>query len=141
MTREYNYQAFTPEECKKGLHLKLIQSLLEISEKFEDSHFEFHITTDGYCIIIEWIDVNQEYEDDYWKFVDYEHEVMYRVEFPDNHYEYVSDEDEAKELLDEWLKENPGWKKNEYGHWYNEKEQEDWTTKFEQGELKPLKDA
>lgn len=123
---KYNSQAFTPEEVAKGLHIKFLQALLDISEKLDNSHFEFHITTDGYCTIIEWADVNPEYEDDYWKFVDYEHEVMYKVEFPDNHYEYVFDEEEGKELLDEWLKENPGWKKNDYGHWYNEKEQEQW---------------
>ena len=124
--KQYNSQAFTPEECEKGLHLDLIKFLLEQSNKFENSYYEIHIDSDGYCTIVEWYD--RRYDgadgDDGWKFVDYEHELMYRQEFPDNHYEYVFSKEEGQELLDEWLKEHPGWKKNEYGHWYNAKENE-----------------
>lgn len=141
MNRNYNYQAFTPEECKKGLHLKLIQSLLEISDKLENSYLEFHITSDGYCTIIEWTDIAHEYENDFWKYVDEDYEVMYRLQLPDNSYELCYNEEEADERLREWLKENPGWKKNEYGYWYNEKEAEHWEDQFPEGEIKKLGSA
>lgn len=53
MKREYNSEAFTPEEVAKGLHQKLLNTLLEISKEQEDSHYDIHITSDGYCLIIE----------------------------------------------------------------------------------------
>lgn len=132
LVREYNSQAFTPDEVEKGLHLDLIKFLLEQSSKFEDSYYEIHIDSDGYCTIIEWYDkrYNGADGDEGWKFVDYEHEVMYRQKFPDNCYEYFPDKECAEEALQEWLKDNPGWKKNQYGHWYNEKENEDFYNQF-----------
>lgn len=121
---EYNSQAFTPEACKKGLHLDLIKFLLEQSSKLEDSYYEIHINNDGYCTIVEWYDKIYDMDYDGWEFVDEEHEVMYIQRFPDNHYEYVNNEKEGQKLLDDWLTENPGWKQNEFGRWYNEIEEE-----------------
>ena len=122
---EYNSQAFTPEECEKGLHLDLIKFLLEQSNKFENSYYDIHIDNDGYCTIVEWYDKSFEYDDNEgFRFVDYEHELMYRLDFPDNHYEYFYNKEEAEEALQLWLKDNPGWKKNQFGRWYNEIEEE-----------------
>ena len=42
--------------------------------------------------------------------------------FPDNHYEYCFSEEEYKERLEDWLKEHPTYKQNQYGHWYDERE-------------------
>lgn len=130
--KQYNSQAFTPNEVEKGLHLDLIKFLLEQSSKFEDSYYEIHIDSDGYCTIVEWYDKRYDGQDcnEGWQFIDWEQEVMYRQEFPDNHYEYVFSKEEGQELLDEWLKENPDWKQNEYGHWYNEKENEEFYNQY-----------
>jgi len=117
-----NSTAFTPEEVAKGLHLKLIKHLLEESTELEGSYNDIHITSDGYCIIIEWKQMDYEYDAGCgFKFIDEEHEVLKRVVFPDNHYEYLYD-DEEKDALDDWLRENPGWKQTQYGHWYKEEE-------------------
>ena len=46
MAKDYNSQAFTPEEVKKGLHLDLISYLLDYNSKadgyFNDIHIEFY---------------------------------------------------------------------------------------------------
>ena len=121
MERKYNSQAFTPEEVKKGLLKDLLDYLLEHNRKNEEQYYDIHITTDGYCSIVEWTDVmyNQEYGPDAkFQFVDTDEVVMKEVCFPDNHYEYLF-EDEIDERFKEWLKDNPGWEKTTYGTWTN----------------------
>lgn len=127
MAREYNYQAFTPEEVEKGLHIDLLNYLLDHNKKNENQYYDIHITTDGYCTIIEWTDVsyNNEYGDEgKFEFVPYNGQVMLEFSFPDNHYERFFSEEEYQERLQEWLKENPGWVKTHYGTWVNEIENE-----------------
>lgn len=125
MNKKYNSTAFTPAEVEKGLHLKLIKHLLEESAELEDSYNDIHITTDGYCTIIEWEQVpfNEEWGG-HFRYVAEDEVVMKEVIFPDNHTEYLFP-NEVEDALKEWHKENPGWVQSEYGRWYNEKEQED----------------
>lgn len=114
-----NSEAFTPEEIEKGLHLDLLKLLLDYN-KINDKHYkDIHITTDGYCLIVEW---TTKYYDDAdlggsFEYVDEDSEVMKTIEYPDGHYEYIHMDEDAKIYLDEWLKENPGWKKNDWGRW------------------------
>lgn len=125
--REYNSQAFTPEEVKKGLHLDLLNYLLDHNKKSEKQYYDIHITTDGYCTIIEWTDVdyNQEYgPEGKFEFVPADGYVMIERTFPDNHTELCYNEEDYQERLDEFLKDNPGWVKTHYGTWTNEIENE-----------------
>ena len=127
MEREYNYQAFTPEEVEEGLHLDLLNYLLDHNKKNETQYYDIHITTDGCCTIIEWANVN--YDEQYgpdgkFEFVPSNGQVMLEFSFPDNHYEQFYSEEEYQERLQEWLKENPGWVKTHYGTWTNEIENE-----------------
>lgn len=114
----YNSQAFTPEECAKGLHTKLINSLMEISSEMEGGHFDILITTDGYCTIVEWVDTNPEYEEATFKFVDYDEVIMKEVTFPDRHYEYLFP-DEVDEALKDWHEKHPEWVKGPFDTWTN----------------------
>ena len=124
--RDYNSQAFIPEEVKKGLHLDLLNYLLDHNKKNKTQYYDIHITTDGYVIIIEWVDVdyNLEGEQGKFQFVPSNGQVMLEFSFPDNHYEQFYTEEEYQERLQEWLKENPGWVKTHYGTWTNELENE-----------------
>lgn len=127
MKREYNYQAFTPDEVEQGLHLDLLNYLLEHNKKNTNQYYDIHITTDGYCTIVEWTDVN--YDEDYgpygkFEFVPADGCVMLEKIFPDNHGEMCYDEEDYEERLAEFLKENPGWVKNSFGRWTNELETE-----------------
>ena len=64
MIREntYNSQAFTPKDIEKGLDVNFLKNLLDYNNK-SDSHWfnDIHITTDGYCNIIEWVSRNFEH--------------------------------------------------------------------------------
>lgn len=141
MEREYNYQAFTPEEVEQGLHLDLLNYLLEHNKKNKNQYYDIHITSDGYCTIIEWTDViyNQEYgPEGKFEFVPSDGYVMIEKIFPDNHYEMFSSEEEFEERLQEWLKENPGWVKTSYGTWTNEIENEKFRKMLEEQEPIPI---
>ena len=138
MNREYNSQAFTPEEVKAGLLKDLLDYLLDHNKKAKEQYYDIHITTDGYCTIVEWIDINYEFEGEQGKFqfVPSDGYVMLEKHFPDNHYEMFSSEEEYEERLQEWLKENPGWVKTHYGTWTNEIENEKFKKMLE--EQKPI---
>lgn len=118
-----NSQAFTPEEVEAGAHLDLINALLKINKKSSDSSYnDIHITTDGYCTIVEWY---HKLEDDGagFHFVGCDQVIFNEVRFPDEHTEYLPED--ADEAIAEWLKDNPGYIKNEWGHWVKEDEQWD----------------
>ena len=119
-THNYNQMAFTPEQVKKGLHLELIAALEKIEEGLGDRHFDILRTSDGYCTIILWCDVNDDghYESGTFRFVDSDECVMIQREYPDGHYEYFQDEEEYDDALARWLRSNPGWSKDSYGRWY-----------------------
>lgn len=124
MKTEYNSMSFTPEEVKKGLHLKLLNTLLELNNEFEKGYNDIHMWTDGYCTIIDWQFVYFEEGYDAGKFVykSEEEVVMLERPLPDNSLIICRDEEEYNEELAKWLKKNKGWKKNEFGCWYNESE-------------------
>ena len=135
MKREYNYQAFTPDEVEEGLLQDLLNYLLDHNKKNKNQYYDIHITTDGYCTIIEWTDVsyNQEYgPDGKFEFVPSNGQVMLEYSFPDNHYEMCYSEEDYQERLDEFLKENPGWVKTSYGTWTNTIENEKYRKMLEE---------
>lgn len=126
MQREYNYTAFTPEEVKQGLFEDLLDYLLSYNKKAKESYYDIHITSDGYCTIVEWANVSytENQEDGKFEFVPYNGQIMLEYGFPDNHYELCYDDADYKERLDKWLVENPGWELTSYGTWTNAVENE-----------------
>ena len=134
MEREYNYQAFTPEEVEQGLAQDLINYLLDHNKKAKEQYYDIHITSDGYCTIIEWTDVNYKFKDEEGKFdfVPSNGYIKLEYRFPDNHYEDFFSKEEYEERLREWLKENPGWVKGPYGTWTNEIENEKFKKELEE---------
>ena len=126
MKREYNSQAFTPEEVEQGLLKDLLDYLIDYNRKCKSGYYDIHICSDGYCTIVEWVDINYNFngEEGKFEFVPSNGQVMLEYSFPDNHYEQFYSEEEYQERLQEWLKENPGWVKTPYGTWTNEIENE-----------------
>ena len=114
-----NSVAFTPEEVKQNLHMGLIVYLLSFNQKSENSFFDIHITTDGLCTIVEFANITRGINDTLEGFVymDEDHYLLKRVEFPDGHYDYL-DDNEAEDVFNDWLKEHPGWEKDKFGRWY-----------------------
>lgn len=128
MNRSYNYKAFTPEEVEQGLLKDLLDYLTNYSAKSEKNYYDIHITTDGYCTIVEWVDINYDFKDEEGKFefVPADGYVMIEKIFPDNHTEMCFDEEDYKKRLNEFLEKNPGWVKTYYGTWTNEEENKHW---------------
>ncbi len=119
--RDYNSQAFTPEEVEKGLLQDLLNYLLDYNQKCESGYYDIHICSDGYCTIVEWLDINFKFrgEEGAFKYVPADGYILREFHFPDNHYEMFETEEEYNEALKDWLKKNPGWEKTEYGTWTN----------------------
>lgn len=115
---QINSVAFTPEEVEQNLHMDLIAYLLSYNQKSKSSYFDIHITSDGFCTIVEFASLTYDItsETEGFVFMDEEHYLLKRVEFPDGHYDYF-DDDEAEEVFNNWLKEHPGWVKDEFGRW------------------------
>lgn len=135
----YNSMAFTPEEVEKGLHLKLLKTLLELTaDKGDNSYNDIHIWSDGYCTIIDWVDYNPEFGMGRFEFVPSDGYIMREFRFPDNHYEMFETDEEFNEALKEWLKDNPGWVMNQWGCWTNEIENEKWRESWTAEEEKML---
>jgi len=134
MLRDYNSQAFTPEEVEAGLLQDLLNYLLDHNKKAKEQYYDIHITSDGYCTIIEWTDVDYDQKfgpDGKFEFVPYNGQIMLEFTFPDNHTELCYNEEDYQERLEEFLKENPGWVKTSYGTWTNDIENEKFRKELE----------
>lgn len=119
-----NTKAFIPEEVEQGLHLDLIKHLLDYNSKSKEYYYDIHITTDGYCTIVEWVDRDHEGNfNEGFKHVGEDQRVMTECKLPDNSIIMCYDEEDVNETLEEWLNEHPKWKKDFYGIWYEEDEE------------------
>lgn len=114
----YNSEAFTPEEVEKGSHLELLKTLFKLNDRLDNGHYDIHITSDGYCLIIEWCQVHPDFGPNGFVFVNENQRIVTEFSFPDNHYESFDSKEEYEERLKEWLEQNPGWTQSEYGNWY-----------------------
>ena len=133
---ETSYMTFSKKDQEKGLHLKFLNYLLEFNRESDDHFVEILIKPeDCNFLTIEWIENYYETEEEYsthYKPVSTDQYVMMEFEFPDGHFEYVESYEQGNELLQEWLKENPGWEKTEYGRWVNKEENEKLLKEFKE---------
>ena len=119
---KFNSQAFTPEEVKQGLHLDLINYLLDYNSKSKNYFNDIHIDSDGFCVIIEW--VTETYGDvlTSFEYVGEDEVVLKIVKFPDGSYDYAEDQDEANDRFQLWSHENPDWAYDSNKGWYKKDE-------------------
>jgi len=104
--------------------LQFISSLCSMSyDKETRLYNDIHIIpADCGAFIVEWIQAP--WDNSYggsFKYVDEDQEVCTEVHLPDDTFEYIPSYN-ADSYLKDWLDENPGWKQNEFGHWYKEDE-------------------
>lgn len=114
----FNSMSFSPEDMKAGLHKELIDYLVNYHLNQDDRFNDIHLTTDGFCLIVEWEQVP--YDHSYggsFRYVDEDSDVMRRVDLPDGSWEYIYEDDDPNQYLHDWLVEHPGWTKDDYGHW------------------------
>lgn len=66
----FNSMAFTPEEVRKGLLDKFVKTLNDLNQEKEYEFIEYHVTTDGFCTIVEFDSLFIKDEDDKFQYVD-----------------------------------------------------------------------
>lgn len=124
----YNSEYFNREKVEKGLHIKFIELLLELDENDYKGCHDIHLYREENAITVEWCYkwYDKSMGNDRFEFLGEDDVVMTEVFLPDNSSVYVKNADEEKEVLEDWLKEHPTYKKNEWGRWYDENEQKAW---------------
>ena len=86
MKQEYNQEVFTPEEVEQGLHLELLNCLLNYNKKSDESFKDIHIWTDGYCLCIDWFTNFYDHNlSNSWEYVGERQEVGFWKENPKTH--------------------------------------------------------
>ena len=120
----YNSEYFTKEQVEQGLHIKFIEFLLELDDYDRGGVHDIHMYKEEDAIIVEWCFkwYDKSIGNDRFEFLGEDDLVMTEVYLPDNSSVYVRNEDERKEVLEDWLKEHPTYKKDEWGRWYDESE-------------------
>lgn len=120
-----NEQYYSKEQIKKKEHLKLLDTLMSECYGAKEGYNDIHIVPiDCGAFSIQWIQTNPEHSSARFAPVDDDETIMKEYSLPDNSYIYFQDEEEYKEYLKDWLKENPGWEKTQYGTWTNRIENE-----------------
>lgn len=117
---------FSEKDCKKGLHLKFIEQLTNLSMTMDEDYLQ--ILIEPSCDGIE-VFFNQCMKDDeneinsYYKLVGSDEYVMHRYYLPDNHYEYVENKEQEDEFLQYFLEDHPNYVKDERTGRYVPKEE------------------
>jgi hypothetical protein len=68
-----NRMDFTPKDVEGGELTKFLNMLIALD--CENYYNDIHIWSDGYCTIVEWVQVNYE-SNEQFKFVDCNHQVV-----------------------------------------------------------------
>lgn len=118
---------FDEEDVKKNLPTLYIQHMLELGAQLEGKFFDIRVRNEDLGgVAVEVIERYWDSEMDSDKFdyiSDYEGKlVVYRIDFPDNHYEYAEDYSRKQFLINEWLKENPEYEYNWEYNYFDKKE-------------------
>ena len=126
-----NSQYFSKEQVDVGELNEFLDVLLKQCYGKGNAFNDIHISPeDCGAFIIEWETSPWSGEwGGHWQYIkDDEGEVVMKYYyFPDNHAETFETKEEYEEALKEWLEEHKEekWKKNKYGKWYSEQEQEE----------------
>jgi len=118
-----NTQYFSKEDIENGTFEAFLKALIDFGRNSKTHFNDIHIKhMDCAALQLEWEEINIEYqrEEGEFVFVDADHSVFREVIMPDGSSQYVWEEITDKEAIDEWLKQNPKWKKNSLGRWVEE---------------------
>jgi len=119
-----NSMYFNEEQVDSGEMIEFLNILLKQCYGKSEDYNDIHIKpVDCHAFIIEWNQIpwSGEYGG-HFQFIEEDQTVMIEKFFPDNHSEMCYDEDDYKERLNDFLKNNPGWVKTAYETWTNELE-------------------
>ena len=119
-----NRQYFSKEQVKNKEHYKLLDFLM--NESVGKQYNDIRIYPEDDIFIVEWSqeDWNNEYGfNGEFIYVEPGQVVMTEYQLPDNTHIFFEKEEEFEDYLKDWLKEHPGWKRDQYGLWHREEEE------------------
>lgn len=121
MIKKINTMYFTSEHIKAGILNDFILLMYKYSLT-SNNYIDIHIKPiDLGEVEVEWVYVSK--DEDFcggkFKYVGNNQVVLNKVFFPDNHCEYLTDE-EAVDAVENWAKEN-NYVKNQFGQWEEKK--------------------
>ncbi len=95
-----------------------IKTLLSIKDS--EQICDINVYPEDVFFVVLWKQVPSEGSyDGRFKFVNENQTIMTEYPLPDNTHIYFEKEEDYKEYLEDWLKKNPYYEKDEYGHWFN----------------------
>lgn len=127
-----NSQYFSEEQVKAGEMDAFLKALRAQDYGKGGYYNDVHIKpADCGAYSVDWAQLRWEGDEDKgFEYIDSEHVIMLEKEMPDGTFEQFFNQEDYEMVLKDWLEdqEKDGliWKKNEYGHWYEEGEQKRW---------------
>ncbi|MBO7732594.1 MAG: hypothetical protein J6S67_08570 [Methanobrevibacter sp.] len=126
MEKKVNSQYFGSQAVESGAMLKFIKALTDMCYEDDDvalyNDIRIHPEDCG-SFIVEWAQVPWDHSyGGSFQYVDEDEQVMIEREFPDKSYRTFYDEEDYTEQLKQWLIDNPGYHKNQFGRWVNDQE-------------------
>lgn len=127
-----NSQYFSEEQVKAGEMDAFLKALRAQDYGKGGYYNDVHIKpADCGAYSVDWAQLRWEGDDDKgFEYIDSEHVIMLEREMPDGTFEQFFNEDDYEMVLKDWLadelKVGREWKKDQYGHWYEEGEQKKW---------------
>jgi len=105
-----NNMAFTPEEVEAGALQKLLNYLIDYNTNNNKHYCDIHMTTDGYCIIVEWAVIPYSHEwGGYFYYVNEDEEIAHWFALPDNSRVLCLDQDDEIDAITNFRLDNPEW--------------------------------
>lgn len=128
-----NSQYFDKEQIEAGELKTLLDYLMTEAYGKGQYYNDIHIKpADLGAFIVEWVQVPWSHEfGGHFEYLEEDEQIFKEIHLPDNTYQYILADEDENEFLDEWLKDNPGWVKNDYGMWTNELENEKFREELE----------
>ena len=118
---DVNSVYFSREDVSKGLMAEFIAVLCRNTYESENLMNDIHIKPEDIgAFAVEWVQVPWDHSyGGKFEFVDEDQEVCDDLVLPDGSRDYTPD---GEDYLKWWLEENPGWEKEEWGHWHKNEE-------------------
>lgn len=108
-----NSMYFSKEATSRGDLTRFVTMLNSMSYNDDNTYFDIHIRPEDLgAFVVEWAQVPWSHEyGGKFVYLDEDEVVTSELTFPDGHFEYWPKEDH-EEILNYWLKDNPGWEKS-----------------------------
>ena len=110
-----NLQYFSKEDIENGTFTAFVKALVDFGQTSKTHYNDIHITSlDCKAVQVEWEEINWQHKQEEGEFVflDADHAVFKEVIMPDNTSQYVLEDIDENQLIKEWLKEHPTWKRS-----------------------------